>query len=62
MPTELNKIAKATDDHLLTAVSLGEVLEQNGSNLFVFSSGSTGQALMQNHKVSGGAIYVKWTC
>jgi len=53
---ELNKIAKATDDHLLTAVSLGEVLEQNGSNLFVFSSGSTGQALMQNHKVSGGAI------
>lgn len=53
---ELNKITKATDDHLLTAVSLGEVLEQNGKRLFVFSSGSTGQALMQNHKVSGGAI------
>ncbi|WP_396184797.1 alkaline phosphatase family protein [Flavobacterium sp.] len=53
---ELNKIAKATDDHLLTAVSLGEVLEQNAKILFVFSSGSTGQALMQNHKVSGGAI------
>lgn len=53
---ELNKIAEATDNHLLTAVSLGEVLEQNGSRLFVFSSGSTGQALMQNHKVSGGAI------
>jgi predicted AlkP superfamily pyrophosphatase or phosphodiesterase len=54
--SELNKIAEATDNHLLTAVSLGEVLEQNGSSLFVFSSGSTGQALMQNHKVSGGAI------
>ncbi|MFV8464842.1 alkaline phosphatase family protein [Flavobacterium sp. LB1P62] len=53
---ELNKIAKATDNHLLTSVSLGEVLEQSGSKLFVFSSGSTGQALMQNHKVSGGAI------
>lgn len=53
---ELNKIAKSTDNHLLTSVSLGEVLEQNGSRLFVFSSGSTGQALMQNHKVSGGAI------
>ena len=53
---ELNKIAEATDNHLLTAVSLGGVLEQNGSSLFVFSSGSTGQALMQNHKVSGGAI------
>ncbi|RTY91391.1 alkaline phosphatase family protein [Flavobacterium sp. RSP46] len=53
---ELNKISKATDNHLLTSVSLGEVLEQNGKSLFVFSSGSTGQALMQNHKVSGGAI------
>jgi predicted AlkP superfamily pyrophosphatase or phosphodiesterase len=53
---ELNKITKATDNHLLTSVSLGEVLEQNGKSLFVFSSGSTGQALMQNHKVSGGAI------
>jgi predicted AlkP superfamily pyrophosphatase or phosphodiesterase len=53
---ELNKIAKATDNHLLTSVSLGEVLEQNGKSLFVFSSGSTGQALMQNHMVSGGAI------
>ncbi|WP_199734661.1 alkaline phosphatase family protein [Flavobacterium sp. RSP15] len=53
---ELSKITKATDNHLLTSVSLGEVLEQNGKSLFVFSSGSTGQALMQNHKVSGGAI------
>jgi predicted AlkP superfamily pyrophosphatase or phosphodiesterase len=54
--SELNKISDATDNNLLTAISLGEVLEQNGSKLFVFSSGSTGQALLQNHKVSGGAI------
>lgn len=53
---ELGKITKATNDNLLTAVSLGEILEQNGSSLYVFSSGSTGQALLQNHKVSGGAI------
>lgn len=53
---ELNKIAKATGNHLLTSVSLGQVLEQNGKSLFVFSSGSTGQALMQNHMISGGAI------
>lgn len=54
--SELDEITKATGDHLLTAVSLGELLQQNGSNMMVFSSGSTGQALMQNHKVSGGAI------
>lgn len=54
--TDLDKIAKATDGHLLTAISLGEVLKANGTKMMVFSSGSTGQALMQNHTVSGGAI------
>ncbi len=53
---ELDKIAKATGDKLLTAPSLGEILNQNGYRMMVFSSGSTGQALMQNHKVSGGAV------
>ena len=53
---ELNKIAKATNGHLLTAISLGEILQANGSSMMVFSSGSTGQALMQNHTVSGGAV------
>ena len=54
--SELERIAKATNGHLLTALSLGEILQRNGSNMMVFSSGTTGQALMQNHKISGGAI------
>lgn len=54
--TDLKKISEATDGHLLTAISLGEVLQANGKKMMVFSSGSTGQALMQNHTVSGGAI------
>jgi hypothetical protein len=53
---ELNKIAQATNNHLLTAVSLGELLQQAGAKMMVFSSGSTGQAMMQNHTVSGGAV------
>lgn len=53
---ELNKISEATNGHLLTAISLGEVLQQTGSKMMVFSSGSTGQALMQNHKISGGLV------
>jgi hypothetical protein len=53
---ELNKIAESTHGHLLTAISLGEVLQASGAKMMVFSSGSTGQAMMQNHTVSGGAI------
>src|SRR5688572_5697163 len=53
---DLKKIMDATQGHLLTAITLGEVLEQAGERMMVFSSGSTGQALMQNHTVSGGAI------
>ncbi|NOS91948.1 MAG: alkaline phosphatase family protein [Cyclobacteriaceae bacterium] len=54
--TELNKITEATHGHLLTAVSLGEALQKAGAKMMVFSSGSTGQAFMQNHAISGGAI------
>lgn len=53
---ELMRITEATGDQLLTAVSLGEVLQAAGQQLMVFSSGTTGQAFLQNHKVSGGAI------
>jgi predicted AlkP superfamily pyrophosphatase or phosphodiesterase len=53
---ELNKINVATAGHLLTAVSIGEILQSFGAKMMVFSSGSTGQAMMQNHTVSGGAI------
>ena len=53
---DLNMITAATNGHLLTAVTLGEVLHQAGAKMMVFSSGSTGQALMQNHTISGGAL------
>lgn len=53
---QLQKIEAATGGNLLTAPSLGELLRQKGYRFMVFGSGSTGQALMQNHKVSGGAI------
>jgi predicted AlkP superfamily pyrophosphatase or phosphodiesterase len=53
---ELNRITKATNGKLLTAISLGELLQAAGKKMMVFSSGSTGQALLQNHTVSGGAI------
>ena len=54
--SDLNKITEATQGRLLTAITLGEVLQKAGTSMMVFSSGSTGQAVMQNHTVSGGAI------
>ena len=54
--SELMKIAEATSGHLLTAKSLGEMLADRGERMIVFSSGSTGQAFLQNHKLGKGAI------
>jgi len=54
--SDLNRISEATDGHLLTAITLGELMQQAGEKMMVFSSGSTGQAMMQNHTVSGGAV------
>lgn len=54
--SELQKIAAATNGKLLTTISLGEILQQAGAKMMVFSSGSSGQALLQNHTVSGGAV------
>lgn len=53
---ELFKIAEATHGKLLTTISLGEILQSNGQRMLVFSSGSTGQAYLQNHTISGGVI------
>ncbi len=53
---DLARIAVATNGKLLTAISLGEILQSAGRKMMVLSSGSTGQAMMQNHTVSGGAI------
>ncbi|PWJ55321.1 putative AlkP superfamily pyrophosphatase or phosphodiesterase [Dyadobacter jejuensis] len=53
---DLSKIDASESGQLLTAVSIGEVLEAAGERMMVFSSGSTGQAFLQNHKVGRGAI------
>ena len=54
--SEMEKVTIATGGHLLTTISLGELLQKAGQKMMVFSSGSSGQALFQNHTVSGGAI------
>ncbi|MGC3943881.1 MAG: alkaline phosphatase family protein [Chryseolinea sp.] len=53
---DLSKISEATHGHLLTTITLGEVLAKHNQRMMVFSSGSQGQAFMQNHTISGGAI------
>jgi predicted AlkP superfamily pyrophosphatase or phosphodiesterase len=53
---DLMKITEATQGKLLTTVSLGEIMQSIGKRMMVFSSGSTGQAYLQNHTISGGAI------
>lgn len=54
--TEMMKVTEATHDHLLTTISLGEILKENSKDMMVFSSGSSGQAFMQNHKVTGSIL------
>lgn len=53
---DLMKITEATQGKLLTTISLGEIMQSIGKRMMVFSSGSTGQAYLQNHTISGGAI------
>ena len=53
---ELSKIQQATHGNLLTSITLGEVLGKHNQRMIVFSSGSEGQAFLQNHTISGGAI------
>lgn len=54
--SNLRTIATATNDNLVTTTSMAEILASNGKDMMVFSSGSTGQALLQNHKVKGRGI------
>ncbi len=49
----LMKIENATQGHLLTTKSMGEYLEDNGKQLLVVSSGSSGSAFLLNHKATG---------
>ncbi len=53
---DLSKVSKAIQGPLLTAVSLGEVLKNAGEKMMVFSSGTTGQAFLQNPTVNGAII------
>lgn len=53
---DLSKIPGATGGPLLTARSLGEALADAGQQLMVFSSGTTGQAFLQNHTVNGAIV------
>ncbi len=51
----LMKIAVA-EKQLLTAPTMGELLQASGRKMLVVSSGSDGSALLNNHTVAGGAI------
>lgn len=51
----LEAVARA-DGPLLTAPSLGEILQAAGKKLMVVSSGSSGSAFLLNHTVGNGAI------
>ncbi|MFT3945376.1 MAG: alkaline phosphatase family protein [Agriterribacter sp.] len=53
---DMKKAKDAEHGQLLTAVSVGELLAKAGEKMMIFSSGSTGQAFLQNHTISGGAI------
>ncbi|MFT3751037.1 MAG: alkaline phosphatase family protein [Agriterribacter sp.] len=53
---DMKKAMDAEHGQLLTAVSIGELLAKAGEKMMVFSSGSTGQAFLQNHTICGGAI------
>ena len=53
---DLQRIETATGGQLLTAPSLGEILQQGGRKLLAVSSGSSGSAFLLNHKASGGGL------
>ncbi|OLC80421.1 MAG: hypothetical protein AUH72_11685, partial [Acidobacteria bacterium 13_1_40CM_4_65_8] len=51
----LEAIARA-EGRLLTAPSLGEILQQAGKKIFACGSGTSGAAFLLNHAVANGAI------
>lgn len=44
------------DHKMVAAVSMGQILKEAGKTMMVFSSGSTGQAFLQDHSRSGPMI------
>jgi arylsulfatase A-like enzyme len=47
---------EASEGRLLTAPTLGESLQAAGRQMLVVSSGSSGSAFLNNHRLAGGAI------
>jgi len=59
---DLHAIDRATGGQLLTAPSLGELLAQAGLRYFAASSGSTGSAMLMNHRGAGiGLVHQDFT-
>jgi arylsulfatase A-like enzyme len=56
--SDRNNLLRITEaeGRLLTAPTLGELLQAAGRKMLVVSSGSTGSAFLINHTVAGGAI------
>ncbi|MCC6487041.1 MAG: alkaline phosphatase family protein [Candidatus Hydrogenedentes bacterium] len=52
----LQRIDEHIGGTLLTVPSLGEILEQNGKELLVVSSGSSGSSFLLNHRAKGGGV------
>ena len=52
----LEKIQVDQDGVLLTASTLGEVLQAQGRKMLAVGAGTTGSAFLLNHKMSGGAV------
>ena len=52
----LEKIQVDQDGVLLTATTLGEVLQAHGRKMLAVGAGTTGSTFLLNHKVSGGAV------
>jgi predicted AlkP superfamily pyrophosphatase or phosphodiesterase len=52
----LEKIQTDQDGVLLTATTLGEVLQAHGRKMLAVGAGTTGSTFLLNHKVSGGAV------
>lgn len=50
------KVQEVTGGKLLTAPTLGEILEAHGKKFLVVSAGSTGSSYLLNPKVAGGPI------
>jgi predicted AlkP superfamily pyrophosphatase or phosphodiesterase len=54
--SDLLLIDKFTNGHLLTTISLGEILQNRDRKLFISSSGASGSAYLLNHKPGTGTL------